>query len=775
MLLAASTTMSFSPLSPRSVRDGRHNRYESYTEPHVYDRVEYWQRKREKWRAEKDTAADSNDAFASGGLFAGFGQHSSRRAASTQQQTALTAVTAGRVGVREQHRDRASLQPPTLFPSINSHRFAQPQPATYHSSRSPRLSPLSAQPPPSYMSGVHELHGGPTADQQLAKREAQRSYQATLQQQMRDNEERKRREKREAEERDRREEEEARNYNPFGRGGGGAPMRDSNGHIMANRTQALAHALSPAHHYSSTSAPASQPSQQSAALGGFTQPVGRGRVGLRSDDANMAARQQADKQQWQQTLAQQIEEKASKKRREEEQRRDEDRREEERLQKERVRMDEEWRVERGKEQLKQKALQDEQENKARKTKSEEGLTDYEREQAMKGRRAPQPQQAQQQPYREEERKETVLSSSVQSSPAAATHHQSIAPHSSVQSRGLAFTYDELEHELERLRADIRHESDAARARRIEKQRQKQQWQGGSQVHQPATLRRRQRVAALDEDDDTNIARFLNKQPHSWQTQAVGLLWQHDEDGVSLDSGRSEVYSDVGGGAQLAGSSTFIPLPANYDSRLATPEAQLRPSSQQQRSQRQSVQWKQAQSEQVVAASIQLLPPPPPPPASRPSAVDDRPLPALTKQNQQVDAPATERRSEQTADTRPATDGLDDDEQYADDKFVVEAEEDAQPTKGDEHHDGNEQAAGTEEEVIEDEVVEDEQYGSHQPSEYSKLVSETDLRDDDLDWFVINETDHDSGHTVDSNKNGRKRWRVPTAGQATPQPTAAPLV
>ena len=773
----------------------------------MYDRVEYWQRKRDRWRAEKETAAASNDAFASGGLFAGFGQHQSPRPHFQQQQQLL--------GGREQHGrtqyddrsvvygGRTALRPPPppLFPSISSsHRSAPPQPQpsyatsaflAYPSSQPSHLSPLSSSPPPSYMSGVHELHGGPGADEQHRKREAQRAYQLSLQQQMKDKEERLKREKRETEERDRREEEEARNYNPFGRGGGGAPMRDEHGHILANRTQALAQALSPSHNsggssnnnnnnnggrgsmpVTASSYSVQWPAQQT--VGGYVQPVpaGRGRVGQRSDDSGMAARREEDRHEWQQSLAQQIEEKASKKRAEEERRRDEDRREEERLLKERSRMDDEWRRDREKEQQKQRAVQEEQEQKARKANGDAGLTDYEREQAMKGRRVQQP--PTQQPQREEERKETMLVPPAQSLAAAGPPSQYSAPRAAVAARGgLPFTYDDLERDMERLRADVRQQSDKARERRSEKQQQHWQY-GGRQAHEAGRARRRPRMAALDEDDDTNIARFLNKQHSSWGPQAFSSRW-HDNDDGSVDAendGLTELDAEMNSGGRLAGSSTFVPLPSNYDSRVGTPEGQPQRPTEQRRQQHQPQQQQQraVQTVHEHVARIDDLPPPPPPPtmpaARLPPPADERPLPALAKQSKQAKAAPTTGRLAQHDDGQAQQQDREE-ELYADDEFVVE---DAQPTSDDEQYNEDELPAETDEQqMAEEEEYADEGFELHEPSEYSKLVSDVDLREDDLERFVMSEVDNDQSHaSVTQKRNGRKKWSAqsPKAVQAT---------
>ena len=744
--------MSFAPGSPRSVRDIRHNRYESYAEPHIYDRTEYWQRKRERWQAEKDPSTH-HDAFANGGLFAGFGQHHSPRP-SQQQPTASIPAIGGRGGYREQHsqpyeneqyggrRDRNALRPPPppMFPSINSHRApnyhsdaysASSSHGGYSGSRSPLMAPAAH--PTSYMSGVHDLHGGPTPDEQQQKKEAQRAYQLTLQQQMREKEERKKAEKREADERERREEEEARNYNPFGRGGGGAPMRDNSGHIIANRTQALAQALSPPPN--NRSLPAATPTMQRtvhpppAAAAGYIQTGGRGRVGQRSGDTDAAARQQDERQEWQNSLAQQIEEKASKKRREEEMRREEDRREEERLAKERNRMDEEWKREREKEQQKQRAAQDEQDNKARKAKGDEGLTDYEREQAMKGRKVqPQPSQHNGSMHREEERKETVLSPRYPST-SVTHHHQHIEPHAYSQPRGAPYSYDELERELERLRTDIRHQSDKARERSSENKRQQRQQAGGA--FEMGRTKRRQPAAYMDDDDA--IARFLNKQNNGWRSQADEMFDEQDD--------MTELDSDMGS-MQLAGNSMFLPIsqPVEFDSRLGSPDVQPRQQAKQKRSHPKQQPRQQPSAHLDSAVSIHVLPPPPPvPPAA--AVVDERPLPALTK------------RVSVTAEPAVAEDDSEE-ELYADDDFV-----DAADAADSQHEEDEELVAETETET-------DEQDEGPQPSEYSKIVSDVDLRDDYLEEFVTSEAENDAVAKVAASKtNRRKKWKATTAAEA----------
>ncbi|XP_067888053.1 centrosome and spindle pole-associated protein 1 isoform X3 [Heterodontus francisci] len=67
----------------------------------------------------------------------------------------------------------------------------------------------------------------------LSKESAQ-SYQDSLKKQMQEREERKRKEKQEKERYDAKLEQEMRIYNPWGRGGGGAPLRDSEGNLLTD-------------------------------------------------------------------------------------------------------------------------------------------------------------------------------------------------------------------------------------------------------------------------------------------------------------------------------------------------------------------------------------------------------------------------------------------------------------------------------------------------------------------------------------------------------------
>ena len=88
------------------------------------------------------------------------------------------------------------------------------------------------------MGGVPPPRGGGPDElarqQRAAVARKKAEYQAALQQQIREKAERKEREKRETAQREAREEAEAASYNPWGRGGGGAPMRDDAGNLATD-------------------------------------------------------------------------------------------------------------------------------------------------------------------------------------------------------------------------------------------------------------------------------------------------------------------------------------------------------------------------------------------------------------------------------------------------------------------------------------------------------------------------------------------------------------
>ena len=86
-----------------------------------------------------------------------------------------------------------------------------------------------------WMHGIANVQGREVSQEQYdaaARKKAE--YQRALEEQIREKAERKAREKRAQEERELREEREAAEYNPWGKAGGGAPVRDDRGHVVTN-------------------------------------------------------------------------------------------------------------------------------------------------------------------------------------------------------------------------------------------------------------------------------------------------------------------------------------------------------------------------------------------------------------------------------------------------------------------------------------------------------------------------------------------------------------
>ncbi|XP_041046569.1 centrosome and spindle pole associated protein 1 isoform X4 [Carcharodon carcharias] len=84
-------------------------------------------------------------------------------------------------------------------------------------------------------SNVRNLGAGLLPEQKtVLSKESAQSYQDSLKKQMQEREERKRKEKEEKERYDAKLEEEMRIYNPWGRGGGGAPLRDAEGNLLTD-------------------------------------------------------------------------------------------------------------------------------------------------------------------------------------------------------------------------------------------------------------------------------------------------------------------------------------------------------------------------------------------------------------------------------------------------------------------------------------------------------------------------------------------------------------
>ena len=79
------------------------------------------------------------------------------------------------------------------------------------------------------------MHAGAISASEYQEAEARRnSYAATLQAQIEEKKQRKEREKQKKLAQDLKDEEDLRNYNPYGRGGGGAPVRDADGKVVTN-------------------------------------------------------------------------------------------------------------------------------------------------------------------------------------------------------------------------------------------------------------------------------------------------------------------------------------------------------------------------------------------------------------------------------------------------------------------------------------------------------------------------------------------------------------
>ena len=476
--------------------------------PEPRSSLSYWQTKRLQWTQEQHAP----DAFSQGGLFSGLGQRGSPH---------LTPAPPS----------QSHIQPP-LFPPLTRPAYPSTSPPASFSATAPV-----------YMSGLHELRGGPSPAEATAKRETMLQYQATLQAQMREKEERVKREKQEKAERERREEEDARNYNPWGRGGGGAPMRDETGHILANRKQALQQALA------GPPAPAAQvvggggrvvgggtmgggEAWQSVTGGG-----GRARVGLRSDDGQLRDVRVSERSEWQRSLALQIEEKKQLQQRQVELQRDEEKREEERVDRERERLRLGYEAEKAKEAAKARAHVEEEEAKRRKKvgQAQAGLTDYEKEQQMKGRQVVE-RGAVETGVQEERKEVLVMHASLPPAWDGGGRRRASAP---VVGRG---AYGEMEMQLDRLRAEVATEAAKVRERReAKRQRQRQRDQVAA-----LPLRRPGRRQAAEEGDV--VARFMQRAlgTHQHTERALDAYEWRDE-GEDVLEGDSHFIHMSGGG------------------------------------------------------------------------------------------------------------------------------------------------------------------------------------------------------------------------------------
>ncbi|XP_041358532.1 centrosome and spindle pole-associated protein 1-like isoform X7 [Gigantopelta aegis] len=191
------------------------------------------------------------------------------------------------------------------------------------------------------------------SDEKDDKKVKQQQYQAELKRQMEEARQKKQSAKMEKEMYDRKFEEEYKNYNPFGKGGGGAPMRDQRGNVIADlrtvlkdgsgqSTGNLAGYESPRkwNPYTSPRPPSPRddkiktPPKQTTALGDVTH--ARGGHGIFGQPKTEAEKTEADR--YKDELQRQIEEKKMQKMLEKEKERMEEQIEERRIEEERRRM-----------------------------------------------------------------------------------------------------------------------------------------------------------------------------------------------------------------------------------------------------------------------------------------------------------------------------------------------------------------------------------------------------------------------------------------------------
>ncbi|KAG6933097.1 centrosome and spindle pole associated protein 1 [Chelydra serpentina] len=200
-------------------------------------------------------------------------------------------------------------------------------------------------------------------------KESTLSYQEELQQQIREREERRRREKEEKERYEAKLEAEMRNYNPWGKGGGGAPLRDTKGNLitdlnMMHKQNEDAYHNPEARHYQDKRAIVSvdqslaspRPENTEAStnkIAGFTfaqtSPYVRGNIFSEPPSEQQVMRQEAYKN----FLRLQIEEKRLREEAEREKLRIEEEKEEKRLAEQRTRMQKEYEEEQEKKKRKE--------------------------------------------------------------------------------------------------------------------------------------------------------------------------------------------------------------------------------------------------------------------------------------------------------------------------------------------------------------------------------------------------------------------------------------
>ncbi|CAH3161693.1 unnamed protein product [Porites lobata] len=127
---------------------------------------------------------------------------------------------------------QANMVPRLRLDGDVSGEYTTPTPAPYPQQGGGSLSPRSGLQPPGGFSSLGAAGTDPASSDK--KKASQQAYQEELKRQMEQRNEKKRKEKEEKERYDRKIEQEAASYNPWGKGGGGAPLRDSTGHLVAN-------------------------------------------------------------------------------------------------------------------------------------------------------------------------------------------------------------------------------------------------------------------------------------------------------------------------------------------------------------------------------------------------------------------------------------------------------------------------------------------------------------------------------------------------------------
>ncbi|XP_078602711.1 centrosome and spindle pole-associated protein 1-like isoform X6 [Branchiostoma floridae x Branchiostoma japonicum] len=198
----------------------------------------------------------------------------------------------------------------------------------------------------------------------------QRQYQEELKEQMRLRDIKKQKEKEEKERYDRKLEAEAMNYNPWGKGGGGAPLRNNDGKVVADlrkmHIQNEEDQLSPRNEYSdkpvvnlevnmaSLTEPPRPPPKESQALNMYTYKSPFARKNKVFEDEGDEQKSQRDE--YQSELQRQVEEKKRRQEEEKRKQKEEEEREERRLAEQRERMQQEYEAEQRKQREKEEEV-----------------------------------------------------------------------------------------------------------------------------------------------------------------------------------------------------------------------------------------------------------------------------------------------------------------------------------------------------------------------------------------------------------------------------------